>query len=142
MEKQICLPLDENLKRIVSKSLQIYRDKLQRADRKMNKVLYHTIVDEELSWIDQLLLEIEKKWTGKTIIDIQQLPTFAHVRQILEKLKQHPTLVGKGKTEQGQLVEVTFHKADRRFEIFIDGIWMCKAKKIDWTAHVLMSILG
>lgn len=139
------LSLDESLKRVISRSLQMYRDELLISDWKINKSLYHAIVHEELELIEQLFSEIQMRWEKAIIVE-----TFTHIKQPLmlkqvkdtfEKLKQNPSSIIKGFTVQGQSVEVKFNGDDSRFELLIDGEWICQAKSVDLASSLFISIV-
>lgn len=145
MEQQISISLDENLKRIVSKALQVYRNELQTSAKKANQILYRAIVDEEVSWIEQLLAEIKRKWEKITVTEtwiyIHPPLLYKKVIETLESVRQNPSQVINGMTSKGEKVEVKYHSTDDCFEILKNGAWICITGKNDWAAHVFISLL-
>lgn len=144
MLEQMILSLDENLKRIVAKSLEVYRDQLEASANKKNKVFYQTIVAEELAWIHQLLHEISKKKnepSSEILIFVQQPHMYDLLREKLEELQHRPTQVLTSITPQGDHVEVKFHQAKQYYVILLNGNWICKTNRVDWTAHTLFTLL-
>mgnify|MGYP001412249944 CR=1 FL=1 len=69
MEKQVLLSLDQELKRVLLRSLEAYRQELIRSDRKVNKPLYHEIIRQELILVNRLSTEIERKWSKAMGLD-------------------------------------------------------------------------
>lgn len=144
MDEKICLPLDENLKRIVTTSLAVYRDQLKTSATTNNKTLFQVIVAEELAWIDQLLHEISKKKnesSSEILIFVQQPLMYELLKKKLKKLQHRPTHVLTSITPQGEHVEVKFHQARQYYVILLNGNWICKTNRVDWTAHTLFSLL-
>jgi hypothetical protein len=70
MDSQMLLPLDENIKRVIIRSLQEYRTELHKSDQEANRPLYHVIVQEEIELIDQIRVEIEQKWRESKPVEV------------------------------------------------------------------------
>lgn len=144
LEKQMLLPLDENLKRIVLRSLQMYRDELLISDWKINKSLYHLIVQEEVALIEKVLSEIKKRWEevimAETFTHLYQPFRTKQVKESLEQIQKKPSSTIKGFTTQGQLVEIMY-KEEVGFSLLMDGKQICQANSLDLASNLFISIV-
>lgn len=144
LEQLIHLSLDENLKRIVTTSLAVYRDQLKASATTNNKTLFQVIVADELAWIHQLLHEMNNKNnepSSEILIFVHQPSMYERLTTKLKELQHQPTHVLTSITTQGESVVVKFNQTEQRYTILLNGHWICKTNRIDWAAHTLFSLL-
>ena len=78
---------------------------------------------------------------AETLIWIQQPLRYEQIKNRLEQLMQNPAYALTGITIKGERVDIRFNPVDQRFEIFMDGNWICKVKRADWASHIVITLL-